>query len=343
MDYINYQLENTNIRTQQDLINNKINTNDILKDKFIIISSADRPWDDMDKQNIESPYNFTVNFGQNSTYTRNGKIYNNNVFVNNVLRNVKLLECSNIILSNKTHSNGVRIHKIPLILFNIKNLTNNKNILGSNQFMDRAICPLNLKNMTLYYTTVAKVENLEYINTNQQQLKFSSPENINKMEIEFLQQDGSNMIIDNSLNDIFNIEQIYYNAISSNLLQITTSTYFTSDEVEKGDKLLIRNYEFRETSLGYKECELFNAFINRKEGHIVQQIDKSNTLNELYNRIYIFVPCKFSQSADTVEIESWFNDLVTKTNIDDFSVDDNTGRILNYNSQTQIFMNIKYL
>jgi hypothetical protein len=344
MDYINYKLDNTNIRTVRDIVNTEINNEKSLVDKFIVISSSDRNWQDSERQSNESPYNFTVNFGQNSTYTRNGKIYKNNIFVNNILRNVKNLRCTNVIFSNKTHSNGLKLHKIPLILFNVKNIKNNNNVLGSNQNLDNMVCPLNLKNMTLFSTSASiKVENLEYINTNQQQLNFSAPENINKMDIEFLNMDGTSMIQDNSLNDILEIKQMYYNPSTSNLLQITTNTFFTSDEFEKGDKLLFSNYEFRETSLGYKECELFNAFINRNEGHIIQQIDKSNTLNELYDIIRIFVPCKFSQSSTTVDVETWFNDLVTKTNIDDFSNDDNTGRLLNYNSQTQIFINIKHL
>ena len=120
-------------------------------------------------------------------------------------------------------------------------------------------------------------------------------------------------------------------------INVNCADFFSDDDFKVGDIIKIRDYDFRESSLNYYETAEFNSFINREEGHIIQEIDKSGS-TEMYDIIKILPDGKNSKTTGNFELETWFDDLVTKTNIDIDLADDDSGKLINVNLQTSIFL-----
>jgi hypothetical protein len=298
-----------------------------MTEKYIIINSIDRDW--TNNNSNETPYNFRVVFGNNSLYSNTSNDQRNlNILINDTFKNVEYLTCQKLIISNRELINKSRPSNNPYLLINIDNIEQIAD--ASNNKLQNAISIMTPKipmpdgfNNCRY---------LEYDNINKQKKKINRT--LPYMDIKIQSSDGSLINFDNFQNDILSIQQIYYNT-SSERLEIKTTNYFNSQDFQEGDKITIANYLFRDD--GYYESALFNNFINRNEGHIIQSISKSNVSLDMYDTINILPDAIYSQSTGNFELKDWFNNLITITDIDSNITNDNTGKLINNNLQTTVF------
>jgi hypothetical protein len=93
---------------------------------------------------------------------------------------------------------------------------------------------------------------------------------------------------------------------------------------------------------GFYERVKFNSWMNQEQGHIIQNVTRTSAGPELYNIIQITAPGDWSTTTGNFELYTWFDDLVTKTEIDIDSGTD-SGKILNENLQTTVFLTCEVL
>jgi hypothetical protein len=192
------------------------------------------------------------------------------------------------------------------------------------------------------------LDNIRYVqlvNQGQTRKLFQTPEaKIGKMTISINRANGTS--INGSAGtqlDVVGILRAVYTPGSpvTQTLTIKTDTYFNSLDWQLGDTIQIRNYAMRgsddPTNNGYYERIRFNSWMNREEGHIITSVDVSPNTTQLYNIINITAPGDWSVLTGDFELYTWFDDLVSKTEIDYDSGTD-TGKVLNENLQTSVFL-----
>jgi hypothetical protein len=114
---------------------------------------------------------------------------------------------------------------------------------------------------------------------------------------------------------------------------------------QAGDIIQIRNYTMRGSipaNPGFYERVKFNSWINQEQGHIITNITRTSSGPALYNIIQITAPGDWSTTTGYFSLYNWFDDLVTKTEIDIDSGTD-SGKILNENLQTTVFLTCEVL
>lgn len=300
--------------------------------KFIVINSIDRDWNNT--ASLETPYSFRVVFGNNSRYGATNQ--NLNILVNDVLKDVKYLECQKVLISNRDFSDKFRPSNQPYLLLNIDNIEQVSD--ASNSKLQNALAILTPKIPMAHSHNECKY--LEYDNTNFQKKEINRT--IPYMDIRLQRGDGTIINYDQYQNDILNIHNIYYDSANT-VLNIQTNDFFSNKDFQEGDIIKIRDYNFRESSLNYYETALFNEYINREQGHIIQSItvDSSNTGVDLNNIIKILPASENSTSTGNLEVKEWFSDLVTKTNVENSNLAfDESGKLINTNLQTTIFFKV---
>lgn len=308
-----------------------IHYNNTTGKKHLIINSIDRNWNVSTTSSTENPYKYRVVFGNNSFYGTNNK--NLNILINDTLEKVNSIQCKKIIIPNRELSSGFRASNQPYLLVNIDNIeqiaeASNNKIQNALSIMTPLIPVSDIDINTRY---------LEYKNTNGQKKKYGGGR-IPYMDIRIQRSDGIEINGDGTQNDILNIRQLVYDD-SVKKINVNCTDFFLDDDFKVGDIIKIRDYDFRESSLNYYETAEFNSFINREEGHIIQEIAKSGA-TEMYDIIKILPDGKNSKTTGNYELETWFDDLVTKTNIDSDLADDDSGKLINTNLQTTIFLEI---
>lgn len=300
------------------------------KTGYIIINSGDRNWY-LDNTR-ETAYNFRVVYGNNSFYSSTNQ--NLNILVNDTLTNVKSIMCQKIVIPNRKISNQYKSSDQPFILLNVDNIEQVSD--ASNNKLQNALAILS-PNTAITYND--DIRYLEFININEQYKKINKT--IPYMDIKIQRSDGITINNDGYQNDILSIEQIVYDT-GNTILDVKTSTYFHEYDYKVGDIIKIRNYSFRESSLNYYETALFNDYINRSEGHIIQSISQSNSSLLMYDIIHILPVGENSKTTGNYELATWFDDLVTKTNIESNVTNDDSGKILNLSLQTTVFLKVEY-
>lgn len=301
--------------------------------KYIVINSIDRDWNNT--ASLETPYSFRVVFGNNSRYGSNNQ--NLNILINETLNDVKYIECQKVLISNREFSDKFRPSNQPFILLNVDNIEQIAD--GSNNKLQNALAILTPK--IPMPTSFNECKYLEYGNINNQGKIINR--NIPYMDIRIQRGDGTLINYDGYQNDILNIHNIYYDTANT-ILNIQTNDFFSDKDFQSGDIIIIRDYSFRESSLNYYETALFNEFINREEGHIIQSItvDSSNSGVDLNNIIKILPASENSITTGNLEVKEWFSDLVTKTNIENSNLAfDESGKLINTNLQTTIFFKVE--
>jgi hypothetical protein len=298
-----------------------------MDEKYIVINSIDRDWTNSNSN--ETPYKFRVVFGNNSLYGSNNQ--NLNILINDTIKNANYITCQKLVIANRELYDKSRPSNNPYLLISVDNIEQISE--GSNNKLQNAIAIMTPK--IPISTTSTNYKYIEYENINEQGKKINS--SLPYMDIEIQSADGSLINSDDYQNDILNIKQIYYNT-STELLEIKTSDYFTTNDFQSGDKVSISGYLFRDD--GYYESALFNNYINRKEGHIIQSVSQSNIALDMYDIIHILPDAINSKSSGEFELKEWFSDLITKTDIDSDISDDNTGKLINNNLQTTIFFKV---
>ena len=307
--------------------------------KYLVINSGDRDWIN---RNDESPYNYTVNIGGSSLANNNRSI---NITVNSSLENVASIKCEALVITNRATQTGFKPSNQPFILVNIESI--NDTVLGSNKYLDNS-----LGQMVTKIPLPTSLDNIRYVQmVNQGQTKkyFHTPESrIGRMTINIARADGS--LVNQgpgAQRDTVDILRAVYvpGSPTTQTLNIITSAYFNGLDWQTGDIIQIRNYTMRGTNPsnpGFYERVKFNGWMNQEQGHIITSVTRTASGPELYNIIQITAPGDWSTVTGYFELAQWFDDLVTKTEIDIDSGTD-SGKILNENLQTTVFLTCEVL
>lgn len=143
-----------------------------------------------------------------------------------------------------------------------------------------------------------------------------------------------------NLNDVLDINFVYqYSSDDSDdrneVIVIQTAKYFSSNEFQTTDTIIIRNYQHRNTSSN--ESQLFNDFMNREEGHHILALSSDDSDLYLSNRIHIARPAKLSIDSGALVEESWYttykNDEIDTTSTIDSITTYDAGRLINLDMQ----------
>lgn len=307
--------------------------------KYLVINSGDRDWIN---RTDESPYNYTINIGSASFANNNRAI---NITVNSTLENVTSIKCDALIITNRATESGFKPSNQPFILVNIESI--NDVVLGSNKYLDNS-----LGQMVTKIPLPVSLDNIRYVQmVNQGQSKkwFYTPESrIGRMTINMARADGTLVNqITGAQHDTVNILRAVYvpGSPTNQKLKLIISGYFSNLDWQAGDVIQIRNYIMRgsiPTNPGFYERIKFNSWINQESGHLIQSVDRTASGPDLYNIIEITAPGDWSTTTGYFELYTWFDDLVTKTEIDIDSGTD-SGKILNENLQTTVFLTCEVL
>lgn len=332
------QLSVFNKQNEEDYMNHGLE----IEKKYIVINSIDRDW--TTENNNENVFNFQISFGDASYRLNNNVKYLNHMNVTNDLENVLSLKCTNLVLPNRVDIDDVKISTFPFINLSVDSITNLTN--GTNQNLNR--CLANLASIT----PIISGTNYKFIdlrNINQQKKDFKTPlAKLKKLDISITRPDGQRL---QNRNDILDIKKIYHISGNSSdyLLRIVTNTYFSNSEYEVGDIIKIRNYVFRDTST-VAISSSFNNFINREEGHVIKEIGKEHgSIKALYDKISIQLPGSYSTTTGDFVEDTFFSTLESSTTIEigteaenyaSLSSDEEPGKIINTNLQSQIFLEV---
>ena len=311
--------------------------------KYLVINSGDRDWIN---RTDESAYNYTVNIGGSSLANNNRSI---NITVNSSLENVTSIKCEALVITNRATQTGFKPSNQPFILVNIESI--NDTVLGSNKYLDNS-----LGQMVTKIPLPTSLDNIRYVQmVNQGQTKkyFHTPESrIGRMTINIARADGTlvNQAPGAPRATVDILRAVYvplapYNTPPTQTMNIITSAYFNGLDWQAGDIIQIRNYTMRGTNPsnpGFYERVKFNSWMNQEQGHLITSITRTASGPELYNIIQITAPGDWSTVTGYYELAQWFDDLVTKTEIDIDSGTD-SGKILNENLQTTVFLTCEVL
>lgn len=306
------------------------NSKKIDKENTVIINSLNRDWYN---DTNSTPYSFKVDF--------NGSNNSNIALINEYYKNITSIKIPTMIIPNNIqdlqyHSNAyIRPSTNPYLLINLDSIT--KSGRGTNKYLDDTL-GLFIPNEQIDFSNNYK--NVLFINQSEHTKTYTpSPlRSINDLIISVTDYQGN--IIPSK--DVLDISGIYINnepllGGSSDYLIIRTSTFFTENEFEIRDKILIKNYQYH--NMSFNESYQFNDFINRDIGHQILNISKSNPSTTLYNQIEIQIPKIFSRITGNSNVESWFSNFMTKT-LDSTITINNKGKLINSNKQCHIIMKI---
>lgn len=324
--------------------------------RWVVLNSEDRDW--YNRQD-ENPYTFAVHLGYSSQYLdQTGKYRNIELTVNKSFENINRVECSSIILPNRTLSNGFKPSNRPHFLISLGKPS--EIVYGSNRVVDNATSvlipkiPVPSENFSFRY--------IEYSSTSGMAKEYLTPDaSINRLLINISRPDGYSPWLDGPSIDVIPVKTIYSPNIAGTFptLDVITDGFFNQSDFLTGDIIKFRGYVFRDTDFGLNsvKCAQFNQFINREAGHIVQSIGSySNTTvvpysGSMYNVITIPSPASNSTITGYISYPDFFDDgFRAGTTIEDAptpsSVFDNTkgvGKLINTNSQTTVVLKIGYL
>lgn len=293
------------------------------------IYSQDRKWED---STSDSFHNLKIILGSSMSNKNNQHIQIPNSFQNVITLYSPLIIIPNIFT--------ILDEKIPNIL-HIK--INNYTLSSTSNNAKNQLLQLkensNNNSKTLKYTCIEK-EILSLDNSVNSKLDFTS-----SLAINILNQ-YSNPLWE-SLQDTINIKTITFNT-DTNLIDIYFTKYLFPCVWQLGDTIIIKNYSFRETELDYQECYSWNNFINKKEGHVIQNLDTNllkDTKHIKCNKLSISTPYILNQESGELDTPEWLSNLLLKTNIDTLpNVNQEfTGNILNLNLQTVILLQFQIL
>ena len=192
-----------------------------------------------------------------------------------------------------------------------------------------------------------QIKFVEFKNINQTKKHFSIPlSSLNKLT--FKCRDNLGQIIQN-VNDTLEIKYAYYNQsdgsdATTEFVVIQTTKYFSASEFVAGDKILIKNYTYRNQD--NDQAGDFEKFMNREQGHYIISINVDDGTKKLKNRIFIPKPSSLSTTSGALSDELWYTAFKTKGFTNDpstISTDDSDGKIINVNMQNTYIMKIGVL
>ena len=320
----------------------KENLVNVKKKKYLVISSLDRDWYNLN----ETSYNYKVKFNdiENSKFTN----------IQNKLKNIVSIKLEKTILPNKNinityTSNTLTLDNNPFIIVEVGNVDDV--IYGSNDIFNNCLAIMN--SLTPILKASSENRYLEFKNLNHSIKEYyENPiSNLPNFDIKIKNQQGNDLT---NIQDVLTIDNIYANdnndsSSVTDFLLIKTTTYFGS-EYQVGDVIIIKNYIFRDTDTFKTNSEKFNNFINRQEGHTIVALSSTSgsSLSHYNNQISISIPDIISLVTGELSVESWYGDsvgsLIEATSIDNTSsTGDTGGKLINTNLQTNLFINVEYL
>jgi hypothetical protein len=143
-----------------------------------------------------------------------------------------------------------------------------------------------------------------------------------------------------NLNDVIDINFVYnYTSDISDerneVIVIQTAKFFSSNEYQPTDTILISGYRHHSTSSA--ESQMFNDFMNRSEGHSILALSSSDDEVFLQNRIHIARPAKLDINTGRLLEESWYTtyktDEIDTIDTIESIVTYDTGRLINLDMQ----------
>jgi hypothetical protein len=237
----------------------------IVKQRYIILSSLDRDWYNLDSS--VTPFNYTAKLGMENDNEVN-------IFTSNTVKNVVSLAATKLLLPNKKLfvdysllQDSLSYKPYILIDINEGDYTNE----GTNSTVNNAIAVMN--SATPVSRTFCELNYLEYKNINGAVKNYyNNP--VSNLSILNIQMKTQLNQFPFEINDVLSIDSIYSSGTNLNeKLNIRTSTFF-SNQYQTGDIIKVKNYVYRDD--GYNEANDFNSYINREKGHKIIDIKNSN-------------------------------------------------------------------
>ena len=324
-----------------------------VKDKYIVVSSLDRDW--VNSSITETQYNFTVMCGVSDEPTY--------ATLPELPKNIKSFKIHKMVLPNKklnieTQTTTTNyIHNDPYLVVNVGGFSSLHN--GSNKNIDLAsgimitLTPLPDSAVNTNYKSV------EFKNINESKTTFDiNPlSSINSLKININNSIGFPPTKDSQ--DVLDIDGITLDVVGGNWyatnLIIQCKTYFC-DEHQIGDHILIKNYKKIingaseiDTS---SEAQSYNDYINREEGHKIVNLRKTTNASGNYNNcIGIRPPVYIDKDNGNQSERLYYTTLKNNNAIKSFdltnitnNVETNvTGKLINVNLQSHLFINIESL
>ena len=316
-----------------------------IENRHLIISGEDRPWYLDNVSQDTNLFNFQIECGDISLVNGNQM---STAGIRHSLENVLSIEVASIMIPNRAMENGIHPSSYPYLQVQIGGVENVS--YGTNKHLDNVLAVVTPK--IPVSNSFNNFSYLEFVNSNRQRKDFYTPKaRLNKLDLHVRRYDGSELTKSDILTsrDILNIAVVYYDTVADNgNLTIETTSFFSPDNFKEGDIIKFNGYVFRETNLGLGECYKFNDFINRSEGHVILSTGKtsayaSDTSVIYHNKIVISGPTYVNRTSGILTKEDWFDDLITKTSIDDNVELDNVGKCINSSLQVQVLLNIRIL
>jgi hypothetical protein len=143
-----------------------------------------------------------------------------------------------------------------------------------------------------------------------------------------------------NLNDTIDIKFVY--SYSSDLsddrnevIVIQTSKFFSSNEYQLTDTILIKGYQHHNTVSA--ESQMFNDFMNRSEGHSILALSSSDDSLFLHNRIHIARPASLDINTGGLLEMPWYttykNDEIDTIDTIESIMTYDSGRLINLDMQ----------
>ena len=333
---------------------------------YFVVSSEDRQWEN----NAENRYNFLVNFRPTDTQMGVGidTIYKNVVSVE-VVKVIFPHDRLSVPFDNRIY---LDLQSYPFLIMDIDELdgvfkgsNNTLNEAFALLLFDKAYDSEVLTNDQILNSIPTPADNIFKRFDRQFKRGFMSfcpflfekkkyPNtplaSLNRMTIRFYRPDGQLISVDNDHLDISNVESVvladhelklttgFPGSTTGSYIKITTSTYFSNRTFRVGDLIKIKNYK-ADPSITDQNKLKFVEYINRKQGHIIinleSEVSTTASSNEGYiNTIYISPAGEIDYKTGSLNAATYNDSVLGVGEVDTY------GSLINSSMQVHITFKI---
>ncbi len=333
---------------------------------YFVVSSEDRQWEN----NAENRYNFLVNFRPTDTQMGVGidTLYKNVVSVE-VVKVIFPHDRLSVPFDNRIY---LDLQSYPFLIMDIDELdgvfkgsNNTLNEAFALLLFDKAYDSEVLTNDQILNSIPTPTDNIFKRFDRQFKRGFMSfcpflfekkkyPNtplaSLNRMTIRFYRPDGQLISVDNDHLDISNVESVvladhelklttgFPGSTTGSYIKITTSTYFSNRTFRVGDLIKIKNYK-ADPSITDQNKLKFVEYINRKQGHIIinleSEVSTTASSNEGYiNTIYISPAGEIDYKTGSLNTATYNDSVLGVGEVDTY------GSLINSSMQVHITFKI---
>jgi hypothetical protein len=333
---------------------------------YFVVSSEDRQWEN----NAENRYNFLVNFRPTDTQMGVGidTLYKNVVSVE-VVKVIFPHDRLSVPFDNRIY---LDLQSYPFLIMDIDELdgvfkgsNNTLNEAFALLLFDKAYDSEVLTNDQILNSIPTPADNIFKRFDRQFKRGFMSfcpflfekkkyPNtplaSLNRMTIRFYRPDGQLISVDNDHLDISNVESVvladhelklttgFPGSTTGSYIKITTSTYFSNRTFRVGDLIKIKNYK-ADPSITDQNKLKFVEYINRKQGHIIinleSEVSTTASSNEGYiNTIYISPAGEIDYKTGSLNATTYNDSVLGVGEVDTY------GSLINSSMQVHITFKI---